>query len=125
MLVSPPTLSPELVQRFMRRALRAAQFLDRLADGPPQADAARVATLDHRLLMTRRFTHRPLAMITDHEPRGTDDIGIWIEMCVLFGHEQYLSVRFDVIALPESKEPQTGGGSFFMMAQLTGDSFDT
>ena len=36
-----------------------------------------------------------------------------------------LSVRFDVIALPESKEPQTGGGSFFMMAQLTGDSFDT
>jgi hypothetical protein len=88
MLVSPPILSPELVQRLMRRTLCAAQLLDRLADGPPQADAARVATLDHRLLVTRRFTHRPLAMITDHEPRGADDIGIWIEMCVLFGHEQ-------------------------------------
>ncbi len=88
MLAPPPILSPELVQRLMRRALRAAQLLDGLADGPPQADSARVATLDHRLLLTRGFTHRPLAVITDHEPRGADDIGIWIEMCVLFGHEQ-------------------------------------
>jgi hypothetical protein len=37
----------------------------------------------------------------------------------------HLSVRGDCHALTESKEPQTGGGSFPKNAQLTGDSFDT
>ncbi len=68
------------VQRFVRGAFGAAEFLDRLADRPPQADAGRVAFADHCILITRCFAQRFLAVTFDEAPGGASDVGVWIEV---------------------------------------------
>ena len=70
----------------MRRALGPAQFLDRLADRPPQTDAARITAFDHRLLLARGLAHGSITVVADHEPCRPNDIWIGIYEDLFFCH---------------------------------------